>query len=117
MDEYALLSKCPSYNKKGYVRKVPEDEKMPKREWYLPRFAFVKPDRATIKTLNLFDESAKLNGTSLSDSKNQGPKLKRHWFDVPLRFCKHQVTIASDIAEVRSFGCLTSQLTIFQSYM
>ena len=88
------------YIEKGYVRKVPEAEKVPEREWYLPHFAVVKPDRTTTKTRIVFDASAKFGGVSLNDAIHQGPKLQRDLFDVLLRFRKHPVAIACDIAEM-----------------
>lgn len=90
------------YEKKGYIKKVTDiDRKIEAgSKCYLPHFAVIRPDKSTTKTRVVFDASAKVEGVSLNDAINQGPKLQRELFDVLLRFRKNPVALVCDIAEM-----------------
>jgi hypothetical protein len=67
------------YEEKGYIRKIPSGDKAQEdtsHQWYLPHFAVVRPDKITTKTRVVFDASAKVDGVSLNDKINQGPKTQ-----------------------------------------
>ena len=87
------------YLKKGYIPKLSPSEK-DEKAWYFPYFAFVRPEKTTIKTRVVFDASAKCNGVSLNDVIYQGPKLQRDVFDVLLRFRRFPVALVCDIVEM-----------------
>lgn len=88
-----------NYVEKGYLRKVPEEEKT-LTKWYLPHFPVIRLDRETTKVRIVFDASAKCKGVSLNDYIETGPKLQNDLFDVLLRFRKYQVAVACDISEM-----------------
>ncbi|XP_068749411.1 uncharacterized protein [Montipora capricornis] len=77
------------YALKGYIRKVPREDR-PAARWFLPYFPIVRPDRTTTKTRIVFDASARY----------QGVKLQRDLFHILLRFRKHPVALVCDIAEM-----------------
>ena len=86
------------YVEQGYVKKVaPIDSE---KQWFLPHFPVVKPDRSTTKIRIVFDASAKCQGISLNDAIHQGPKLQKELFDVLTRFRRYPVAITCDIAEM-----------------
>lgn len=97
-DEYGKIIK--EYVRKGYVRKLPSEEEVPEKTWYLPHFAVLQPDKVTTKTRIVFDGSAKYNNKSLNDIIHQGPKLQNDLFNVLLRFRKHPVAVVSDVSEM-----------------
>ena len=88
------------YIQKGYVRKIPDDEKDPENKWYLPHFAVVRPDKDTTKVRIVFDGAATYNGVSINDIIHPGPKLQQSLLAVLLRFRRHPVAIVCDIAEM-----------------
>ena len=55
------------YVEKGYLRKVPLDQKLPNNIWYMPHFPVVRMDKTTTKVRIVFDCAAKCNGISLND--------------------------------------------------
>ena len=63
-----------TYEKEGYIHKVPRKEKEPDELWYLPHFPVLRPDKSTTKTRILFDASPKFNGMSLNDIVVQTPE-------------------------------------------
>eukprot|EP00117_Sycon_ciliatum_P035424 scpid12780/ scgid2970/ len=88
------------YVTKGYVREVLEEELSPGRQWFLPHFAVLRPDKETAKTRIVFDGSAKYDGVSLNDMMLPGPKLQRQLPSVLTRFRQNPVAIICDIAEM-----------------
>ena len=89
-----------AYVEKGYLRKVPSDERLPNNVWYLPHFPVVRMDKASTKVRIVFDCAAKCNGISLNDMINAGPKLLQGLFNVLVRFRRNPVGIACDIKEM-----------------
>ena len=87
------------YIEKGYVRKVPENERVDSK-WYLPHFPVLRPDKDPTKIRTFYDESVRSEGMSLNDTILQVPKLQRDLFDVLIPFRKSAVAIVVDIAEM-----------------
>ncbi|XP_064633630.1 uncharacterized protein LOC135491588 [Lineus longissimus] len=87
------------YQEKGYIKKIKDDERN-SHQWYLPHFPVVRPDKSTTKTRIVFDASAKVDGVSLNDNINTGPKIQNELFEVLLRFRRYPVAIVCDIAEM-----------------
>ena len=96
----AYSKSISQYMEKRYIRKVSPDEKQPRRKWFSPHFAIVKPQKVTTKVRIVFDGSGKCDGVSLNDAILQGPKLQRELFDVLLRFRRNPVAITCDISEM-----------------
>jgi hypothetical protein len=89
------------YSAKGYIRKVPAEEKDPPQGvYYLPHFPVLRPDKTTTKTRIVFDAAAKTEGTCLNDLILQGPKLQNELFSVLLRFRKNSIALICDISEM-----------------
>ena len=88
------------YVSKGYVRKVAATELKPGRQWFLPHFAVLRPDKETTKTRIVFDASAKYDGIALNDTIFPGPKLQRQLPSVLTRFRQRPVAVVCDIAEM-----------------
>ena len=86
--------------KNGYITKLPEYNIKDSNAWYLPHVAVVRPTKETTKVRIVFDASARFKGVSLNDVIHQGPKLQRELFNVLMRFRKHEVALASDVAEM-----------------
>ena len=82
-----------TFEEKGYIHKVPCQEKKPDRLWFLPHFPVLRPEKSTTKTRIVFDASAKFNGISLNDIVLQGPKLQNDQFAVLLRFRRNPVAL------------------------
>ena len=88
------------YIQKGYLRRVPPDEKPPPEVWYLPHFPVIRMDKSTSKVRIVFDCSAKCEGISLNDVIHPGPKLQKNLFDVLVRFRRNPIALACDIKEM-----------------
>lgn len=61
------------YEKKDYIRQVPQSEV--EKQWFLPHFPVAKEDGVTTKVRVAFDAAAKHDGNSLNDAIWPGPKL------------------------------------------
>lgn len=64
------------YTEKGYVRKVPENERADSK-WHLRHFPVLRPDKDSIIIRKVFDASVRSEGMSLNDTILQGTKLQR----------------------------------------
>lgn len=93
-------STIEKYVKKGYIRKVPEDEHSLKPAWYLPHFPVIRMNRETTKVRIVFDASAKCDNISLNDVIFTGPKLQQQLFNVLLRFRKNNIAVVCDVEEM-----------------
>ena len=89
-----------TYEKKGYIHKVPRKGRGPDQLWYLPHFPVLRPDKSTTKTRIVFDASAKFNGMSFNDVVLQGPKLQNDLFTVLLRLRRDPVALMCEIKEM-----------------
>ena len=65
------------YIQKGYLRRVPPDEKPPLEVSYLPHFPMIRMDKSTSKVRIVFDCSAKYEGISLNDVIHPGLNFRR----------------------------------------
>lgn len=61
------------YEKKDYIRQVPQSEV--EKQWFLLHFPVAKEDRVTTKVRVAFDAAAKHDGNSLNEAIWPGPKL------------------------------------------
>ena len=89
-----------SYIKKGYLRRVSEEETTPPEVWYLPHFPVVCMDKISTKVRIVFDCSAKMDGVPLNDVIYVGPKLQQELFDVLIRFRRNPIALACDVKEM-----------------
>ena len=80
-----------SYIKKGYLRRVSEEETTP---------PVVRMDKTSTKVRIVFDCSAKMDGVSLNDVIYAGPKLQQELFDVLIRFRRNPIALACDVKEM-----------------
>ena len=87
------------YQKKQYIREVPENEKN-ETEWCLPHFPIVRRDKQTTKVRIVFDAAVKQNGKCLNDAIHCGPKLQGDLTSILIRFRKFAIAIVCDIAEM-----------------
>ena len=89
-----------TYERKGYIRRVPADEKPPPPEWLIPHFAMLRPDKATTKLRVVFDASTEVRGISLNGCLHQGPKLQNELFFVLMQFRCYVVALILDVTEM-----------------
>ena len=83
---------------RGYAEKVP-DERLKTEEgksWYLPHHGVYQPNKPG-KLRVVFDCSAKFMGTSLKDTRMQGPDLTNSLIGVLTRFRGESVAFIADI--------------------
>ncbi len=85
---------------KGYIHKVPAEERQLDQAWYLPHFPILRPDKSTTKVRIVFDASVGSQGLSLNDTILQGPRLQNDLVKVLIRFRQHPVVIICDISEM-----------------
>ena len=71
-----------TYEKEGYIHKVPCKRIEPDKLWYLPHFPVLRLEKSTTKTRIVFDASAKFNCMSLNDIVLHGPKPQNGLFAV-----------------------------------
>ena len=88
------------YEKKGYIREVPEDEPKPESEWFLTHFPVVRPEKVTTKVQIVFDGSATHKGKSLNSESLPGPKLQSHILDILVKFRKETVVLMRDVSQM-----------------
>ena len=87
------------YVRKSYIRRLNETE-MLQTKWWVPHFPVIRRDKETTKVRLVFDAAAKVQGSSLNDFLETGPKLQRDIVEVILRFRKHKVALVSDVSEM-----------------
>ena len=96
MGSYSDIFK--EYERKGYIKKVEKSET--ERQWFLPHFPVVRPEKSTTKVRAVFDTAMKCEGKSLNDAIYAGPKLQREIVDVLTRFRRAPVALMADISEM-----------------
>lgn len=93
--------KIEQYLSKGYARKLSEEEimKYEAREWYLPHFPVVNPNKPG-KTRPVFDAAAKVGKESLNSYLLRGPDLFVDMIEVLLNFRVGQYAVTGDLEEM-----------------
>ncbi|XP_036329713.1 uncharacterized protein LOC118741847 [Rhagoletis pomonella] len=73
----------------------------PKRTYFLPHHAVLKPNSTTTKLRVVFDGSCRTtNGLSLNDQLLVGPTIQRDLFDIILNFRKYKLGFTGDIEKM-----------------
>ncbi|XP_055542823.1 uncharacterized protein LOC129728410 [Wyeomyia smithii] len=99
--ESILRMKLIEYCKKGYIRRLKEDElSQPRpRIWYLPIFPVFNPNKPG-KVRIVWDAAAKTNGISLNSMLLTGPDLLTSLVSVLIKFRENKVAICGDVREM-----------------
>ena len=86
------------YLKKGYARKVPDDQLQPENKvvWYLPHHPVVNPKKPK-KLRVVFDCAAQYRNTSLNSQLLQGPDMTNSLIGVLTRFRQEPIALTADI--------------------
>jgi len=85
------------YEKKGFIRALKQNEQL---SWFIPHFPVIRPEKETTKVRAVFDASARINGFSLNDMLETGPKLYNELWDILLRFRRFEHALICDIKEM-----------------
>ena len=88
------------HEKKGYIKKLADEDAFKRPKWFLPHFPVVQDNRATTKVRIVFACAAKFKGRSLNDMMHSGPKLQQDPVDVLICFRRHPVALVGDISEM-----------------
>ena len=96
-----VQQKMREYVSKGYVRKLtePELKHRPTREWYLPVFPVVNPNKPD-KVRLVWDAAASAYGISLNSLLLKGPDLLTSLLSVLVQFREFRIGICGDIREM-----------------
>nr|CAI5866999.1 unnamed protein product [Callosobruchus analis] len=93
------------YKDMGHMSLVPrqvlekEDSSIP--TYYMPHHAVIKAESKTTRLRVVFDASASSSsGLSLNDIQIIGPMIQEELFSIILRFRKHNIVMAADIAKM-----------------
>lgn len=98
---HIISSKIEEYEKKGYARKVSQQEleTLNRDLWYLPIFVVRNPNKPS-KVRLVWDAAATVGGTSLNSVLVKGPDLLSSLISVLLRFRQFKVAMSADIQEM-----------------
>lgn len=89
------------YLEKGHMQEVQDEERVPRRSFYLPHHTVQKESSITTKTRVVFDASAKSSsGVSLNDILMYGPTVQADIFTILARFRKHQYVLMADVEKM-----------------
>ena len=89
-----------SHERKGYIKKLTDEDAFKRPKWFLPHFPVVREDRATTSVRIVFDSAAKFKGGSLNHMMHSGPKLQQDLVDVLIHFRHHLVALVGDISKM-----------------
>lgn len=94
----ALQAKIEDYERKGYIRKLTEEEERVHRDrvWYLPIFVVTNPNKPG-KLRIVWDAAAEAKGTSLNSLLLKGPDQLTSLVDVLFRFREYRTAVTGDI--------------------
>ncbi|XP_075167990.1 uncharacterized protein LOC142241581 [Haematobia irritans] len=90
-----------SYIKKGYVRKLSNEEKLKSdpKKWYLPHFAVTNPNKPG-KIRLVFDAAAQVDGVSLNSNLLKGPQDIELLSNILFNFRRGKIAVCADIREM-----------------
>ncbi|XP_062715999.1 uncharacterized protein LOC134291796 [Aedes albopictus] len=96
-----VRTKMADYMSKGYVRRLTDDEinARQSREWYLPIFPVINPNKPG-KVRLVWDAAAAAYGVSLNSLLLKGPDLLTSLLTVLLQFRQFRIAVCGDIREM-----------------
>ncbi|XP_053699346.1 uncharacterized protein LOC128746321 [Sabethes cyaneus] len=96
-----LRAKIDDYRRKGYIRKLSNEElqKPQERVWYLPLFPVINPNKPG-KVRFVWDAAAMTNGVSLNSMLLKGPDLLTPLDYVLYRFREFRIGLSGDVREM-----------------
>ena len=89
-----------SYEKKGYIKKLTDEDAFKRRKSFLPHFPVVREDRATTKVRIVFGSAAKFKERHLHDMMHSGPKLQQDLVNILICIRRYPVALVGDISEM-----------------
>ncbi|XP_053691447.1 uncharacterized protein LOC128739964 [Sabethes cyaneus] len=97
----AVKDKIEDHIRKGYVRKLSEEEIQAKhsRVWYLPMFPVVNQNKPG-KTRLVWDAAAAVHGVSLNSVLLKGPDLLTSLLSILIQFREYRTAVCGDIREM-----------------
>ncbi|XP_049300541.1 uncharacterized protein LOC125774305 [Anopheles funestus] len=97
----AISEKMREYANKGYIRRVPEEEivERKERDWYLPIFPVYNPNKPG-KLRMVFDAAAQVHGVSLNTFLLAGPDQLVGLVQVLYKFRENRIAVTGDIREM-----------------
>ena len=88
------------WERKGYVRPVPDERIGDPNTYYLPHFPVLREDKQSTKLRIVMDGRSAFRGVSLNDCVLPGPKVINSLFDVLARFRRYPIAIVGDAKEM-----------------
>ncbi|XP_059224765.1 uncharacterized protein LOC131997912 [Stomoxys calcitrans] len=100
--EYKMeyCDKIADYVKKGYCRKLSDEEKsiMRERTFYLPHFGVLNPNKKGIRLV--FDAAAEVMNFSLNKALLPGPDINNSLISILFKFRESPIAVCGDIQEM-----------------
>ena len=87
------------YADKEYISRV-SSQANHEKAFYLPHFPIVRMNKETTKVRVVFDASAKVDGLSLNDCLEVGPKLQLDLMNILVCFRKKKIALVCDISQM-----------------
>lgn len=86
------------YLSKGYATKVPEENIVHSKRWFLPHHAVCNPNKKKLRVV--FDAAATFQGVSLNNQLMTGPDFLQNLMTVLIRFRESDFGITADIEQM-----------------